>query len=181
MATQFLEPGSLSKPGMVGRSVRLIFGMFCIYALWQLFTVAPYVISDPFTYLANLVLMIAFALCLINYVVNLGFSRNWRNYPLLVSLVWFGSIAVFGYLAGAEFWNRLFGISLLLWLGYFFAHLGISFLLAAILGTPGCEMRAIPELFGKIAGRQVSEHRCPVSFINKIDEWEHRTLYKKAN
>ena len=75
---------------------------------------------------------------------------------------------------GEEVDHPLFGAALWAWLVYFFAHLGVSFILSAIIATPGCEMRAIPHLFGKISGRAVAEHHCPASFITGIDAWESK-------
>lgn len=71
-------------------------------------------------------------------------------------------------------WSRqpIFGIPLVLWLGYFYTHLGLSFVLAAFIGTPGCEIRSMPEFLGRISGKPSEEHYCPAGFITAIDEWE---------
>lgn len=71
-----------------------------------------------------------------------------------------------------SFDSLILGVPLNLWLGYFYGHLGVSFLLAAAIGTPGCEMRSIPELIGRARGTPSHEHRCPVGFLARIDEWE---------
>ena len=54
---------------------------------------------------------------------------------------------------------------------YAFIHLGLSFLLAAVFGTPGCEMRAQPILIGRMMGHEVRDHECPGP-IGTIDRWE---------
>jgi hypothetical protein len=41
------------------------------------------------------------------------------------------------------------------------------------LGTPGCEMRAIPDLLGRLTGHTAQEHHCP-GFITPLDNWEAR-------
>ena len=56
---------------------------------------------------------------------------------------------------------------------YTFGHLGVSFVLAAFLATPGCEMRAMPDLLGRLTGRMAQEHHCP-AFIQPLDNWETR-------
>ena len=58
------------------------------------------------------------------------------------------------------------------WELYIFAHLGLSFLLSALLGTAGCEMRAIHDLWAKLTGSQAREHHCPVGPLRSIDRWE---------
>lgn len=75
-----------------------------------------------------------------------------------------------------DFNSPVLGVPLFVWLAYFYGHLGISFVLATALATPGCEMRAIPQLVGRITGHAAPEHHCPVSFITKIDAWERRRV-----
>jgi len=70
--------------------------------------------------------------------------------------------------------HPLFGAALWAWSVCFFSHLGVSFTLPAIIATPGCEMRAIPQILGRISGRAIAEHHCPASSITKIDAWESK-------
>jgi len=169
MSLDLVEPGSLEKPGPVGRMVRFLLGVLCFYGLYELITVAPYFASDPIGLLPGMSLMILVAFCIFNYIVNIGFSRNWNRYPVAISFVLFGVMALVSYLvAGTP------NTPILLWLGCFFTHLGISFVLASALGTPGCEMRTIPQLFSKFTHRESKEHHCPVSIISGIDRWEKR-------
>jgi hypothetical protein len=105
MSLELVAPGSLSKPGPVGRLVRFLLAILCLYALWGLINIASDFVENPIGLLPNL---------------------------------------------------------------------GISFLLAATLATPGCEMRAIPEFIGKITHRESKEHLCPISILSGIDQWEKR-------
>ena len=59
------------------------------------------------------------------------------------------------------------------WLSYVYGHLGLSLLIASVIGTPGCEMRAIPHLSTIVTGRETAEHYCP-GFFNGLDKWEGR-------
>ncbi len=61
---------------------------------------------------------------------------------------------------------------------YVYAHLGLSFVLAAALATPGCEMRGIPHLVGLLRGRSSGEHYCP-GFIDGLDRWERERRLPK--
>ena len=85
MSLTLKEPDSLAKPGPIGRIVRLVLGVICLYGLYELFTIAPIFVEEPIDLLPNLSIMILFVFCIFNYVVNIGFSRNWKRYPLLVS------------------------------------------------------------------------------------------------
>lgn len=172
MSLDLVDQGSLERPGVIGRAVRLILGLACLYGLWELISIAPYFVVQPLALLPNLVLMIVLVLCVFNYVVNIGYSKDWKSYPTLVVITLLGFVALGGYLVNGTAGSALLGVLIILWMGYFYAHLGISFLLSAVLATPGCEMRAIPELFGKITNREVKEHHCPSSILTGIDRWE---------
>ena len=174
MSLELVAPGSLSRPGPIGRLLRSLLGVLCLYALWGLIHVAPDFVENPIGLLPNLGLMLLFALCVFNYVINIGFSRDWHRYPLILSLIFLLAVATVGYLFTGDAGTEVLGFTVLLWLGYFYTHLGISLLLATALATPGCEMRAIPELIGKITHRESKQHLCPVSILSGIDQWEKR-------
>ena len=172
MSLDLVDQGSLTRPGLIGRFVRLSLGIACLYGLWELIAVAAFFIEGPIELLPNLSFMILVVLCIFNYVVNIGFSKDWNRYPVFVSVLIFTVIAAASYLVSGTPSSMLLGGSMVLWMAYFYAHLGISFVLAAILATPGCEMRAIPELFGRLTNRDTKEHHCPSSIISGIDRWE---------
>jgi hypothetical protein len=169
-----LEQGTLARPGPYGRLLRLALGILCSYALYELFKHGRFIIQSPVTVIPNIAMLVIPAVLMVNYVVNIGFGRSWGRWPCYVSvLAWLMTVAVSWLTTGTPD-HVLPGIALWIWLVYFYAHLGISFLLAAIIATPGCEMRAIPELAGKLTGRPVAEHRCPAAILTQIDKWEPR-------
>ncbi len=176
---EFVDSGTLLRPGIVGRMVRLLMGAACFYALFQISMNSSAIIYQPITVMPNLAVMSLVALCIVNYVVNIGFGKNWGRYPSFVSVMVLLVAAFAGWVYAGTPDHAILGFSYWLWLFYFFAHLGLSFVLAAVLATPGCEMRAIPELLGKIMGYSSQEHDCPVSLITKLDEWEAKTLWTR--
>lgn len=178
MSLDLVDQGSLSRPGPIGRLLRLSLGVACLYGLWELINVAPYFVERPLELLPNLTLMILVVLCVFNYVVNIGFSKDWNKYPLLVSLSLILSVALIGYLLTGNPSSTILGALIVLWVGYFYTHLGVSFLLASILATPGCEMREISELFGRMTNKAMKEHHCPSSIISGIDSWEYNRRQK---
>lgn len=169
---KLVDSGTLVRPGPIGRFVRLVVGIACLYALWEIIRFSNVASAQPFSTLDTRITLLFAPLCLLNYVVNIGFSKSWGHRPLLASLMTLGALAGIGFIITDSLDNRFFGIPLNLWLGYFYAHLGLSFILSAFIATPGCEMRAIPELFGRMSGKPSEEHHCPAAFISKIDEWE---------
>jgi len=154
---ELVAAGTLARPGLIGRAVRLVLGALCLYALTDIVQHAAAIATRPLTSLVNLAILIGVAICLFNYVVNIGFGRSWGWRPLLVLLAVLPLAAGAGFLVSGSLDSTVFGVPLVLWLGYFYAHLGISFVVAALLATPGCEMRSIP-----------------VALIVKIDDWERR-------
>ena len=169
---ELVEQGSLERPGPIGRLTRLALGLVCAYALRELILHRVSITSTPVSELPNLALMVLAALFIINYVVNIGFGRSFGRWPSYVSIGAALLFAALSWLAFGTANHPMFGVALWLWLAYFYLHLGVSFVLAAAIATPGCEMRAIPELYGRITARETEEHHCPAAFITRIDAWE---------
>ncbi len=167
-----MEQGSLDRPGPIGRVVRLALGILCSYALYVLIVYRATIIATPVSALASLTVMVLAALFIINYVVNIGFGKSFGRWPIYISIAVMLLVAAMSWLAFGTPDHPMLGAVVWLWLVYFYLHLGVSFLLAAAIATPGCEMRAIPELLGRLTGRTVAEHHCPASFITRIDAWE---------
>jgi len=171
---QLVEEGSLERPGPVGRIVRLALAILCSYALYELIVYRASIIATPVSSLANFTVMVLAALFIINYVVNIGFGKSFGRWPSYISVSVMLVFAAMSWLAFGTADHPMLGVVLWLWLVYFYLHLGASFVLAAVIATPGCEMRSIPELVGRLTGRTVEEHHCPASFITSIDAWENR-------
>ena len=172
--TSFEEHGSLPKPGFVGRLVRLLFGLWLVWALWTLVAVGWAVMVDdtpPRTW--QWWAFMAFALWFTPYVVNIGFTKNWRRGPQFVVLGLAVIAVALDLVIHGTWWAPPLGFLVCAWLIYFSAHLGISFAISALLGTPGCEMRAIPHLWTLMTGHATKEHHCP-GLIDPIDKWEAR-------
>jgi hypothetical protein len=172
---QLVGAGSFERPGPVGRLVRLSLGIACLYGLYELILHHQSIIERPVSVLPNLAIPVIVALLIINYVVNIGFGRSWGRWPSNVSVVVGMALAFLGWMLLGTPNHPVLGFALWLWLVCFCAHLGISFLLAALIATPGCEMRSIPELLGRISGRVTKEHHCPAALISRVDIWENRT------
>jgi len=174
MATTDLElkpEGSLPPPGPIGRAFRLILGVACLFYVVQILQL-PWFDKESNRVAALLWNGILPALFLVSYVVNIGFSLALKKWPAILSALLLAASAVWGYMAQGQFETPLLANVLALWLLYVFIHLGVSFVLSALLATPGCEMRAIPHLLAKLRGISSKEHHCPVGPISHIDRWE---------
>ncbi len=173
---ELVDAGILLRPGPIGRMLRVVLGILCLYALVVTIIYASSTTIHPIQSLPNRAPIFLGPLCVFNYVINIGYSKSWGQKPLIVSSVVLGLFAIVSYAATGSFDSPILGLPLNLWLGYFYAHLGLSFVSAGVLATPGCEMRSLPKLLSRHSVTPVKEHHCPVSFITKIDDWEHRRL-----
>ena len=115
-------------------------GVACLYGLFDIVRYAGATVDQPFSNLDNMALLFIAPLCVFNYVVNIGFSKSWGYRPLVGSLIVLSLSALVARLISGSFDHPIFGVPLVLSLGYFYAHLGISFVLSALIATPGCEM-----------------------------------------
>jgi len=162
------ECGSLSKPGPFGRLVRIGFGALCLYYVVALWGAGHDLITEAGTIRPLVWNGILPGLFLVNYVVNIGFSRAWRKWPAIISIVLLLTAAI-GYMQAGFLEIRLLAHVIQVWELYVFLHLGGAFVLASLIATPGCEMRAFHHLFSLVTRRPTKEHRCPVGPLTPID------------
>ncbi len=175
MAPQtYKEPGTLPKPRLVGRIVRLIVGIASM--LFVLFLLAGGKQDIVTTHLPSELIVwagIAVGLYVFSDVVDIGWRLGWGKYPLVA----IGGLAVvFGawsFVQYGSWWSYPLGWFVYLWLLYTYGHLGIAYVLAGVLASPGCEMRSIPYLWALLSGKESPEHACQgLVDVSKIDEWE---------
>ena len=170
--TTFVEPGTLAKPKLIGRTVRLLLGILCCYGSLTYAEIPRAFVRSDFPAL-QLLAGAVLAYWLLPPVVNIGWGVSWKNRPRLFFLMLCAVALAVDFAVYGSFWGPPLGGILYAVTVYTLGHLGISFLLSALLSMPGCEMRALPDLFGKLLGRARMEHHCP-GFIDPIDKWEAR-------
>ena len=165
--------GSLHPPGPVGRIVRLFFGILCLWYLYRLLDTWLVLIHED---VIRSVIWDGLlpALILISYVVNIGWSCSWKKYPLVISLVLFIVVGTFEQIMHGKFEGEVLANVIFWWMAYLYTHLGMSFVLSAVIATPGCEMRAFHHLFSLITGKPTKEHHCPIGPLSPIDRWESK-------
>ena len=170
LSTRFDEPGTIPEPGPIGRALRLGWGILIAAAVWSAIDLRDEFLGPGVPH-GGWWIGIAIALMVAPYVINIGWGRNWRGIPRLVVIVVIVAGTIVSQLIAGTWWSAPLGWVVLAWYVYTLSHLGISFILAAVLATPGCEMRAIPHLWTKVTGRPTWEHVCP-GHISRIDAWE---------
>jgi hypothetical protein len=168
------DPGSLPRPGPIGRFVRLAFGALCLWYLSSLMQSTGNLLNvdghvKPIIWNGMII-----GLFLVSYVVNIGFSRAWKKWPAFISLGVFLLIAGIGFVSQGGFETRLLAGVIWGWELYLFSHLGFAFVVSGIIGSAGCEMRAFHELYSRITGIPTKEHYCPIGPLHSLDQWESR-------
>ncbi len=166
------DPGTLPKPGPIGRIVRLGLGYACLNYVFALWIVRDMLTSSDGSIRALLWSGVVWGLILISYIVNIGFSRSWKKWPAVASMLLLLVAAGINYILHGSIEGQITATVVYIWLLYSFTHLGLAFILSAIIGTPGCEMRAFHHFYSIITGRPTKEHYCPVGPLNAIDKWE---------
>ena len=169
---KFDAPGTLPRPGPIGRLVRLIFGAACLWYVYELSQIAGNLLTADGSIRPVIWNGILIGLFLVSYVVNIGYSRAWKKWPAAVSAIVFAVIALSGYLTAGTIEKDLLARPVWFWELYIFLHLGLAFIIAGVIATPGCEMRAFHDLFSRVSGIPTKEHYCPVGPLHPIDQWE---------
>lgn len=167
---KFDSPGTLPKPKIIGRFVRLLLAFVCLYTLYIIIHYHSVFIYDP-PREALLWAIVLWALFLLPPVFNIGFGIVLHSQTQFYFVIAYNVLAFIDYNFDISFLPATSGYLLFALPFYVFAHLGISLLLAAVLATPGCEMRSIPHLYTIITGKQTREHYCP-GFFDNLDKWE---------
>jgi hypothetical protein len=168
------DVGTLNPPGPIGRLAHLIFGglsLYYVYGLWSIWDqkltaeghIEPLIWNGVFA-----------GLLLVSYVVNIGYSRDCKKRPALISLLYLLIVALIGWQSTGSWENAILATGIAVWELYIFSHLGLCFILSALIATPGCEMRAIHHLYGLITGTDTKEHHCPIGPLSAIDRWERK-------
>ena len=166
------ESGSLPRPGPIGRLVRLAFGLVCIWYVFVLIAVSGDLMSGQGGIRPVVLNGVLIGLFLVSYIINIGYSRPWKKWPALVSAGVFLALAGFGYVTKGTIETNVLAHAVWAWEVYLFLHLGAAFMIAALIGTPGCEMRAFHDLYSRLTGIPTKEHYCPIGPLNSIDRWE---------
>jgi hypothetical protein len=174
MMARLEQPGTFPKPGPIGRAVRLVLGVVLLLsaysAAYRVYAGTPTLSTstdDPTFWLAA-----ALSVYLLRDVIDGGFGQWWGRWVQAAVLVLAVAAAGIDVPLSESVWEPalswLVNGLMVVVLGY----LGINLLVQALVATPGCEVRAIPHLIGRLRGQATTEYRCLVFSV--LDAWEAR-------
>lgn len=163
----------LAPAGLLSRAGKLMMGLLQIYLVFQLLVGYKVIFRESMPTGITLIIAVVLAFALLSWTINLGFQRRWGARPFYVALGAVGVAMALGYFMGGGFWGLplasvLYGITV-----YVHGHMGPCHVLAAVMGTPGCEMRSPDHLRAMLQGKKAELHICP-GFWTPLDEWEAR-------
>ncbi len=161
----------LVRPGALGRAIRAGLGLATLSLLLPLLTVW----RDGFWGGALPVrdigfwVLVCLALWGTSYVFNIAFGLSWGQRTRTGVVAGAGLASLVGVVAGGGFPKSALGVYLWAWFVALTGLLGPAHLLAAALGTPGCEMRSYVHASTLIGGGDVNTVVCP----GGIDRFDH--------
>ncbi len=165
------SPLELETPGLLGRALRACLGLATLGWLFLLLTewrAALWVGELPVSH-AGFWMLVAFALWGTSYVFNITFGLSWGQRTLIGVVAAAGLAGLVGLVTGGGFPNAVFGLYLWTWFAVLTGLLGPAHLLAASLGTPGCEMRSFAHAWTRIRGGDVGTVVCPGG-VDRFDD-----------
>ena len=166
-----LRPGP-ARPGPVGLLIRVVLGMAAIYGLVDLVTSWD-VFRDQDLIESDFWFITLFTLCLLPDVFNIGLRRRWGLWPLVVFLAGAAAIGLVDCLGEVwttgEFWTTALAAWVYAGDLLVFAALSVSFPVAIVTRTPGCELNAVPRLVARLRGTADAETRRCILGVDLLD------------
>lgn len=134
--SSFENPGTLPKPGLIGRVLRLIlaFILLCFFASvitnYQFWEVID--LRNIFIWMGVIYCFYAFP-----HAINIGFQLHLGRWPQLIFIITTSLAVVWDISWYGIFPGKAFSLSLVVLVVYVTIHIGISHLLAAFFAVPG--------------------------------------------
>lgn len=160
------ETNTIPRPGLIGILIRLSLGTLVLFMGYGAIIDAPS-FWDGYDAPINSLLYLGSVFLFTSWVVNELLQKSWGMKPALILFAGLGIAVATGAIAGNPF-GPAYGIYLWIWVLAFSVLLGPAHILAAILRTPGCEMRSFAHLRAKLTGNDVSQSVCP-GWIDRAD------------
>ncbi len=132
----FVQPGTIPKPLVIGRSGRLIFGFGAlVFFAWMVIQRESVIGSD----VPDLGWWIGgfFAFYYLPDLFIVGLSRPWGRWPQAAAVLIAIALLAADFAAYGTGWAPPLGWGVFIFTAFFYVVIGVAFLLAAFLAVPG--------------------------------------------
>ena len=163
----------LAPAGIIGRIGKFSMGAAQLLGVYSLAGGYMLVTRETPTVGLSFWIFAGLAFALVSWTVNLAYRRSWGAKPFYVVTALAAAGALYGFATAGTFWSLPFALVVYVVTMYVHGHMGFCHVLAALIATPGCEMRAIDHLRSKLTGNKVSLQICP-GIWTPLDNWEAR-------
>lgn len=170
----YVPSGTLPKPGILGRSLRLMLGVVVLATAYSV-GMAFQDFEDARAIPGGIGLWVVAGLLFFSMrdEIDLGLGATWgRQAQIMIAMLAVLALALDLILYG-RLWAPPLGILFYTRFLVSALPLGVALILAALIGTPGCEMRSYAHVWAKLSGGDASEHYCPGG-VDIIDSREAR-------
>ncbi len=170
----------IKKAGPLGRLIRLLLGVATLSLFAALVGPLRAVLwSGEVPAHWSFYVALGFGLYLTSFVARILANRAWGQKPLVVALLGAAAATAVGYLTHGTPLAPPLGVYVWGWLVAFTVLLGCAHILAAVLGTPGCEMRSYAHLWTLLRGGDTETAACPAG-IDRLDHIGAKTQPSRA-
>ena len=174
MMARLEQPGTFPKPGPIGRIVRLVLGLVLLLSAYsaahRIYAGTPPLstsASDPTFWLAAALSFVG-----LRDMIDGGFGQWWGRWAQAAVLALAVAAAGIDVLWSGSVWEPALGWLVNGLMMVVLGYIGLNIVLQALIASPGCEVRAIPHLIGRLRGQATAEYRCLV--FGPLDAWEAR-------
>ncbi len=165
------EERALATPGILGRAVRAAAGLLTLsladplFGAWSGLKSGMIPMSDA-GFWGGFAAVAFFS----SWVVGELLQRDWGFWPSVVGITGAALTAAVGFFATGDFATAALGTYIFAWFAAFIILLAPAMFLAAILGTPGCEMRSYAHLAALLRGGDTTQVACPggIDFLDHV-------------
>ena len=132
-----MRTGSAARLGLLGRGLRIVLGVsLLILGIETLLTPDDWIsVTMPRSF--GMWLGAAICFHLLRGVPDKGFQRSWGRWPQLITMLLAVFIIVYNLVRTGNVWGQSLGVLIFVLIIYVAGHLGLSFVLAALLAHPG--------------------------------------------
>ena len=132
----FVEAGTYSRPGPIGRTVRIILGIALI-ALF-IFDLTAYKLLTRMEFpISTIWIGVVFFFYLFSDIFNIGFDRRWGRWPQYIFITLVAAAILIDIIQYGSFWGPPVGWLIYLMFQFATGFTGVAFILSAILANPG--------------------------------------------